>query len=170
MVDWNPAIWLASYCGPAIWLASYRGLKFNKPHCRKPCPKKSRQWPYPWSIDDYAKNGGQGKVWLLWNFYHGSLRTWFKTIVNKLAISNHTALILGVRAFRSYLKLFCEYELHSLPNKKVSGAKDHGKNYIKVRPPLVRHLLCNRLLSLRHLETFWHIREKIRTLSFSSCF
>ena len=24
---------------------------------------------------------------------------------------------------------------------KVSGAKDHGKNYIEVRPPLVRHLL-----------------------------
>ena len=25
----------------------------------------------------------------------------------------------------------CEYELNSLLNKKVSGAKDHGKNYIK---------------------------------------
>ena len=44
------------------------------------------------------------------------------------------------------MKLICEYELHSLPNKKVSGAKDRGKNYIKVRPPLVRHLLRNRLL------------------------
>ena len=51
------------------------------------------------------------------------------------------AFILGVRALRSYLKLICEYELHSLPNKKVSGAKDHCKNYIKVSPPLVRHLL-----------------------------
>ena len=50
-----------------------------------------------------------------------------------------TALILGVRALRSYLKVICESELHSLPNKKVSGAKDHGKNYIKVRSPLVRH-------------------------------
>ena len=36
-----------------------------------------------------------------------------------------------MHALRSYLKLNCEYELHSLPNKKVSGAKDHGKNYIK---------------------------------------
>ena len=36
------------------------------------------------------------------------------------------ALILGVYALRSYLKLICEYELHSLPNKKVSGAMDHG--------------------------------------------
>ena len=68
-----------------------------------------------------------------------------KTIVNKFGISNHTALILGVHALRSYLKLICEYELHSLLNKKVSGAKDHGKNYIKVRPPLVGYLLRNRL-------------------------
>ena len=79
-------------------------------------------------------------------FYHESLRTWIKTIVNKFAISNHTALIPGVHALRRYLKLICEYELHSLPYKKVSGAKDHGKSYIKVRPPLVRHLLRNRLL------------------------
>ena len=62
-----------------------------------------------------------------------------RTRVNKFATLNHTALILGVHALRSYLKLVCEYELHSLPNKKVSGTKDHGKNYI--RPPLVRHLL-----------------------------
>ena len=50
-----------------------------------------------------------------------------KTIVNKFAISNHTALIICVHALRSYLKLICEYKLHSLPNKKVSGAKDHGQ-------------------------------------------
>ena len=43
----------------------------------------------------------------------------FKQFVNKFAVSNHTALILGVYALRSYLKLICEYELHSLPNKKV---------------------------------------------------
>ena len=42
-----------------------------------------------------------------------------KTIVNKFAISSHTALILGVHALRSYLKLICEYELQSLPNKKL---------------------------------------------------
>ena len=63
-----------------------------------------------------------------------------KTIVNKFAIPNHTALISGVDALRSYLKVICEYELHGLPNKKVSGTKDHGKNYIKVRLLLVRHL------------------------------
>ena len=78
-----------------------------------------------------------------------SLRTWIKTIVIKSAISNHTALISDVHALRSYLKLICEYELHSLPNKKVSGAEDHGKNYIKVRPPLVCHLLRNRLFRIK---------------------
>ena len=82
------------------------------------------------------------------SFYHEPLRTWVKTIAIKFVISNHTVLISGAHTLRSYLKLICEYELHSLPNKKVSGAKDHGKNYIKVRPPLVRHLLSNRLLNL----------------------
>ena len=57
------------------------------------------------------------------------------------------ALILGVHALRSYSKLVCEYELHRLPNKKVSGVKDHGKDYSKVRPPLVLRLLRNRVLS-----------------------
>ena len=42
-----------------------------------------------------------------------------KTIVNKFAISNHMALILGVHALRRYLKLICENLLHSLPNKKL---------------------------------------------------
>ena len=49
-------------------------------------------------------------------------------------------MILRVHGLRSYLKLTCEYELHILPNTKVSAAKDHGKNYMKARPPLVRHL------------------------------
>ena len=69
-----------------------------------------------------------------------------QTIVDKFAISNHTALISGVHAIRSYLKQTCEHELRSLPYNKVSGAKDHGKNYINVRPLLVRHLMHNRLL------------------------
>ena len=104
------------------------------------------KFSHGWSIDDYAKDGGPGEVWLLCSFDHESFCTWIKTIANKFAISNHTALILGVHALRSYLKLICEHELHSLPNKKVGGVKDHGKNYIKVRPPLVRHLLGNRVL------------------------
>ena len=45
----------------------------------------------------------------LCSFYHESLRTWIKRIVNKFAISNHTALISGVHALRNYLKLICEY-------------------------------------------------------------
>ena len=86
-----------------------------------------------------------------WVVFTTSLCT-LKTIVSKFAISNHTALILGVHALRSYLKLICEYELYILPNKKVSAAKHHGKNYIKVRPLLVRHLLRNRLLLVPRIK------------------
>ena len=53
---------------------------------------------------------------------------------------------LDKQAPRSYLKLTCEYELHILPNTEVRTIKDHGKSYMKVRPPMVRHLLHNRLL------------------------
>ena len=42
---------------------------------------------------------------LLCSFYHESLRTWTKIIVNKFAISNHAVLITGVHELRSYLKL-----------------------------------------------------------------
>ena len=88
-----------------------------------------------------------------------SLLTWIKTIVNKFATSNHTALISDEQVLRSYLKLICECELHSLPHKKVSGAEDHGINYIKVRPPLVRHLLRNRLLAPRFCRKYCNKRR-----------
>ena len=60
--------------------------------------------------------------------------------VDKFFISTYMALKLGIQALGSYLKLTCEYELHILSNTKVGASKDPGKNYIKVRPPLVRHL------------------------------
>ena len=37
------------------------------------------------AIDDYAKSGGPQEVWLFGSFYHESLRTWIKTIVNKFS-------------------------------------------------------------------------------------
>ena len=80
------------------------------------------------------------------NFYHQPLCTGIETNVNKFAISNHTALKLNVQALRSYLNLIFEYELYILPNEEVSTAKDHGINYMKDRPALVRHLLRNCLL------------------------
>ena len=70
-----------------------------------------------YSIDDYAKNGGLGEVWILCSFYHELLRTWIKTNVNKFAISSHTALKLGKQALKSYLKITCEFQLRSPPNK-----------------------------------------------------
>ena len=39
----------------------------------------------------------------------------------------------------------CEYELDILSNTKVSLAKSHGENYMKLRPFLAHHLLRNRL-------------------------
>ena len=90
---------------------------------------------------------------LLCSFYHESLRTWIKPIVNKFAISDHTALILRVHALRSYLQLICEYKLHSLPNKNVSGAENHGKNCIKVRPPwsaILCAIVCLHETEYRH--------------------
>ena len=70
------------------------------------------------------KNGGPGEVRLLCSFDHESLRTWIKTIVNKLAVSNHTALILAVHARRSYLKLivnmtFIAYQIKQLVAQRI---------------------------------------------------
>ena len=42
-------------------------------------------------------------------------------IVNKFAISDHTALKLDVQALRSYLSVICEYEHYILPNIKRGG-------------------------------------------------
>ena len=53
----------------------------------------------------------------------------------------------GIQVLRSFLNPTCEYELQILPNTKVSAAEDHGENYMKVRPPIVRHLLRKCLLS-----------------------
>ena len=105
------------------------------------------------TIDDYAKMADQGRSDFYVVFTMSLCALGLKTIIKKFAISNHTALILGVHAFRSYLKVVCEYELHSLPTEKVSAQRIMVKNYIKVRPLLVRHLLRNRLVTLQTLST-----------------
>ena len=56
------------------------------------------------------------------------------------------ALKLDIQVLRYYLKLTCEYRTHTLPNTEVGIGKDHGKSCMKVRPPLVRHLVRIRLL------------------------
>ena len=73
------------------------------------------------------------------SFHHEPLRTRVETNVNNFAISSHVAFKLDKQALKSYLKLTCEYELRILPNTKVGASKDHGKNDMKVRPPLDRH-------------------------------
>ena len=48
------------------------------------------------------------------------------------------------------LSLYCQFETNVMSNRKVielllqfKSAKAHGKNYIKVKPHLARHLLRN---------------------------
>ena len=80
------------------------------------------------------------------SFYHEPLRTLSEINVKKFAISNHRALKFDAHARISYLRIICQYELYILPNKKVSAAKGHGKNYMEDRPPLIPYLLPNVLL------------------------
>ena len=89
------------------------------------------------------------------SFYHEPLRNWNKTNVNKFAISNCTASELAKKALISHLKMACKYELHILTNTKFGVTKGHGENYIKVRPPLVRHLLRNSLLKSESCYEIW---------------
>ena len=53
------------------------------------------------------------------------------------------------------LILYLQLETNLMSNRKVielllqlKSAKTHGKNYIKVRPPLVRHFQRNRLFAI----------------------
>ena len=59
------------------------------------------------------------------------------------------------------LSLYPQSETNLMSIRKViklllqlKSAKTHGKNYIKVRPLLVRHLLCNRLLLYRVTQKY----------------
>ena len=56
------------------------------------------------------------------------------------------------------LSLYAQFETNLMSNRKVielllqlMSSKAHGKNYIKVKPHLVRHLLRDRLLYFVHL-------------------
>ena len=44
------------------------------------------------------------------------------------------------------MRLTCEYEFDILSDTKGSLAKNHGENYMMLRPFLACHLLRNRLL------------------------
>ena len=66
-----------------------------------------------------------------------------------------------------------EFETNLVSNRKVielvlrlKSAKAHGKNYIKVKPHLVRHLLRNRLLTIKCKATIRirHILFKLNSL------
>ena len=79
---------------------------------------------------------------------------------SKQMLISLAALKLGTQSLRSYLKVSCQYDVHIFPNTKVTIAKDHGENYMKVRPALVRHLLSNRLyLLVFHNMMAYHPRH-----------
>ena len=44
------------------------------------------------------------------------------------------------KTHKSRIDLYCEFQIRNLPNTQLGAAKDHGKSYIKVRPPVVHHL------------------------------
>ena len=92
------------------------------------------------TMDDTAKDGGLEEVRLLGTFYHDPLHAQITTNVNNLANLNNTGLHLNTAPSGVYLKLNYKYELCSLLNTEVSAAKDHGKKYRNVNPPLVHHL------------------------------
>ena len=59
------------------------------------------------------------------------------------------------------LSLYPQFETNLMSTRKVielllklKSEKAHGKNHIKVKPHLVRHLLRNCLLSFKHAEMF----------------
>ena len=65
----------------------------------------------------------------------------YVVLTMSLCILESKQMFLG-----SYMRLTCKYELHILSNAKVSLARVHGKNYMKLRLLLAHHLLCNHLL------------------------
>ena len=116
------------------------------------------------------------EVRLLCSFYHESLHTWIKTIANKFAISNRMALILGVHALRSYLKLIFEYELHSLPNEKLMAQRIMVKTTSRSDRPWSSHLSRDRLfafiiktlLTSRNCQIKLQLHDAIYRLRFCS--
>ena len=91
---------------------------------------------YEFYIQPNTKESGLAEVSLLCSFYHEPLLTRIKIYLNKFAIWDHITLKLATEFVRSYLKLACEYELHTSSNTKVSAAKVYGQIYMKVTSPI----------------------------------
>ena len=126
------------------FLLSLRNITYLRAFC---WPSSLRKHPIPRkeAIDNHAKDGGPGEVWLLCSFYHESLRTWIKTIVNKFAISNHTVLILSVHALRSYLKLIVNMSFIANQIKKLMAQRIMVKTTSRSDLLWSAIFLCNRL-------------------------
>ena len=68
-------------------------------------------------------------------------------------------------ALRSHLKLICHYEFYSLPNKEVSRAKDHGKNYQGQISPIPYHTPV--LFGLHALRSYFKLlsQDELQSLA-----
>ena len=60
-------------------------------------------------IDDYAKDGGPGEVWLLCSFYHDSLRAHIIRNVNNFATWACKGYKSKIDTWWSQSKLSCEF-------------------------------------------------------------
>ena len=74
-------------------------------------------------------------VWFLCSFCHVHLRTTL-TIVDTPFVWSCMIFKSNVETHKICRDLRCEHELHIPLNSKVGPAKDHGKIYIEVKPPL----------------------------------
>ena len=123
------------------------------------------------TIDDNAKDGGPEVIWQLCSFYQDPLQSLllclvsYKPNIHRTASNGFTSLYPQCET-----NLMSNYRVIELP-LQLKSAKAHGKNYIKVKPPLVRHLLCNRVFvkflpwflarskisNINNIVILWHI-------------
>ena len=92
------------------------------------------------STDNYAKDGGQrwSEIYIVVTKILCG-RKFYVWYVTKLKFTGQLQM--------ASLSLYPQLETNLMSNRKIielllqlKSAKTHGKNYIKVRPPLVRHL------------------------------
>ena len=75
-----------------------------------------------------------------------------RSVVN-VAMWGWNSFKSNVRTQSSPLKQTYEYHVHNLPNTEVRATENHGKNYTKIRPLLVHHVL--------HICLFWQFAAHV---------
>ena len=101
--------------------------------------------PQKVTIDHYAKDGGPEVLWHLCSFYQDPLRSYLLCLVSYKAKIHRTAS----NGFTESLSSIWDqsYVKSQSYSSSFTIKEAQGKNYIKVKPSLVHHLLRNCLLS-----------------------